>query len=80
MFWEIIFAIFISIVCYHIWSWSNAYLFTYLGEVETCAGIEKCYMYDALSVPARIVCFLCGCAAIAVFIWTWLNIYAMICL
>lgn len=80
MFWEIIFAILISIGCYYVWSWSNAYLFTYLGEVETCAGIEKCYMYDALSIPARIVCFLCGCIAIAIFIWTWLSIYAMICL
>lgn len=80
MFWIIIAAILISIGCYFIWSWANAYLFTYLGEVETCSGVEKCYMYDTLSIPARIVCFLCGTAAIAVFVFTWFGVYAIITL
>ena len=71
-------AIIISVGCYFVWAWADAYLFTVLGEVETCRGIETCYMYDALSVPARIVCFLCGCAAIAVFQLTWLGVYAII--
>lgn len=57
-------------ICYLVWSWADAHLFTYLGDVETCAGIERCYAYDALSWPARIMYFLCGCAAIAVFFLT----------
>ncbi len=80
MFWIIIAAILVSIGCYFVWSWANAYLFTYLGEVETCSGIEKCYMYDTLSIPARIVCFLCGTAAITVFVVTWFSVYAIIAL
>lgn len=80
MFWIIVAAILISIGCYFVWSWANTYLFTYLGEVETCSGIEKCYMYDTLSIPTRIVCFLCGTAAIAVFIFTWFGVCAMIIL
>ena len=69
---------FISHECYLVWSWADAHLFTYLGDVETCAGIERCYAYDALSWPARIVCFLCGCAAIAVFILTWFSVYGIL--
>ena len=68
----------ISYVCYLVWSWANAHLFTYLGDVETCAGIEHCYMYDTLSWPARIVTFLCGCAAITVFILTWFSVYGIL--
>lgn len=68
-------AIIISIGCYYVWSWADAYLFTYLGDVETCAGIEQCYMYDTLSWPARIVTFLCGVSAIIVFIITWFGVY-----
>ena len=71
-------ALVVSVFCYYVWAWADAYLFTYLGEVETCAGIEHCYMYDTLSIPARIVCFLCGCAAIAVFILTWLGVYGIL--
>ena len=71
-------AIAVSIGCYYVWSWADAHLFTVLGEVETCRGIETCYMYDALSWPARIVCFLCGCAAITVFILTWFTVYGII--
>lgn len=80
MFYVILIATLISVGCYWVWAWAHAHLFTYLGEVETCSGIEQCYAYDTLTIPARIVCFLCGCAAIAVFIWTWLNVYAIICL
>lgn len=74
----IIIALIISIGCYYVWSWADAYLFTVLGEVETCRGIETCYMYDALSIPARIVCFLCGVAAITIFILTWAGVYYII--
>lgn len=68
MFYVILIAALISVGCYWVWAWAHAHLFTYLGEVETCSGIEQCYAYDILTIPARIVCFLCGCAAIAVFI------------
>ena len=71
-------AIVVSIGCYFVWSWADTYLFTYLGDVETCTGIEHCYMYDTLSIPARIVCFLCGVAAITVFIVTWASVYVIL--
>lgn len=71
-------AIAISIGCYFVWSWADAYLFTYLGDVETCAGIERCYAYDALSWPARIVVLLCGCAAIFIFELTWFTVYGIL--
>ena len=71
----IIIALFISLGCYFIWSWADTYLFTYLGDVETCSGIERCYMYDTLSWPARIVTFLCGVAAITIFELTWFSVY-----
>ena len=71
-------AIAISIGCYFVWSWADSYLFTYLGEVETCSGIEQCYMYDTLSWPARIVAFLCGTAAIIIFVLTWFSIYGIL--
>ena len=74
----IICAIAISIGCYFVWSWANAYLFTYLGDVETCSGIERCYSYDALTWPARIVAFLCGTAAIYVFVFTWFSVYSIL--
>lgn len=70
-------AIVISVGCYFVWSWADSYLFTYLGDVETCSGIEHCYMYDALSWPARIVAFLCGTVAITVFILTWFSVYGI---
>lgn len=78
MFWVIVFAILISVGCYWVWEWADASLFTVLGEVETCNGIETCYMYDAMTIPARIVCFLCGIAAITVFISTWFGVYSII--
>lgn len=78
MLWVIIVATLISIGCYFVWSWANAYLFTYLGEVETCAGTEHCYMYDTLSIPARIVCFMGGVIAITIFTLTWISVYAII--
>jgi hypothetical protein len=71
-------AIAISIGCYFIWSWAHAHLFTYLGEVETCSGVERCYAYDVLSWPARIVAFLCGAAAIMIFELTWFAIYGIL--
>lgn len=69
---------FISHHCYVVWSWADAHLFTYLGDVETCVGIERCYAYDALSWPERIVYFLCGCVAIAIFELTWFNVYGIL--
>lgn len=78
MLWVIIFAILISVGCYWVWSYANMYLFTYLGEVETCEGIEECWSYDALTIPARIVAFLCGTAAIIVFVVTWFTVYGII--
>lgn len=80
MFWTIVFALLISIGCFYVWEWADSYLFTYLGEVETCNGIESCYMYDALTWPTRIVAFLCGCAAITVFILTWFSVFVIITL
>lgn len=78
MFWVIIFAIIISCGCFYVWEWADHYLFAYLGDTEINGRIEHCYMYDTLTWPARIVAFLCGTAAIAVFILTWFGIYAMI--
>ena len=74
----IIGAIIISIGCWFVWSWANDSLFTYLGEVETVSGIEKCWGYDALTWPARIVAFLCGVAAIIVFELTWFGVCAIV--
>ena len=78
MFWVILVAILISYLCYLVWSYANMHLFTYLGDVETCEGIEKCYSYDAMTIPARIVAFLCGVAAIVVFWLTWFTVYGII--
>lgn len=78
MIWVIIFAILISYGCYLLWGYAHATLFTYLGEVKTVNGIEKCWGYDALTWPARIVAFLCGVAAITIFELTWFGVYAMI--
>ena len=71
-------AVIVSVGCYFVWSWADAYLFTYLGDVKTCSGIEQCYMYDALTWSARIVVFLCGAAAITVFILTWFGVYGIL--
>lgn len=69
-------AITISIGCWFVWSWSNDMLFTYLGEAEITEGNwEMCYTYDLMTIPARIVVFLCGIAAITVFILTWFCVY-----
>ena len=75
MLWVIIAAITISVGCYFIWSWADHYLFTYLGEVEIENEIQHCYMYDTLSIPARIVAFLCGVFAIGIFELTWSWIF-----
>ena len=80
MFWIILTAILISIGCYFVWDWANSNLFTYLGEADVYGVIEQCYTYDLLSVPARIVCFLCGVAAIILFQLTWFGIFAIIIL
>lgn len=73
-----ILGIIISYWCFQVVGYVNAFLFTYLGEVETPAGIEKCYAYDALTIPSRIVVFLIGIAAICVFDLTWLCIYGIL--
>ena len=70
-------AIVLSIGCYFVWSWANDMLFTYLGEVEINGRTEACYTYDTMTLPARIVCFLCGVAAITIFWLTWFGIYAI---
>lgn len=64
----------ITLGSYFIWSWANDSLFTYLGEADINGVMESCYTYDLMTLPARIVCFLCGCAAIAasVISWFWL--------
>ena len=68
-------AVAISIGCYFVWDWSNTSLFTYLGEAEISPGEwEMCYTYDLMTWPARIVCFMCGVAAITVFILTWFAV------
>ena len=72
----IIFGIIVSIGCYFVWNWSNTSLFTYLGEAEISSDKwESCYTYDLMTWPARIVCFMCGVAAITVFILTWFTVY-----
>ena len=78
MFWIILTAFLITFICFHVWEWADASLFTVLGEVETCRGIETCYMYDAMTIPARIVCFMCGVAAITVFVLTWFTVYGIL--
>ena len=78
MFWIILYAILISIGCWFVWSWSNDSLFTYLGEADICGRIEKCYTYDLMTWPSRIVCFMCGVAAIAIFELTWFGTFAII--
>lgn len=78
MFYVILIAALISVGCYWVWAWAHAHLFTYLGEVETCSGIEQCYAYDILSWPARIVAFLCGTAAILIFELTWFITYGIL--
>lgn len=57
--------------CWLVLSWADHHLFTYLGEAEINGEWKMCYMYHTLTIPARIVAFLCGVAAIAVFVTTW---------
>lgn len=76
MLWIIVAAILVSVGCYFVWDWSDTTLFTCLGEAEIAPDEwETCYTYDLMTIPARIVCFLCGCAAITVFILTWFMVY-----
>ena len=77
--WAIVGAIIISIGCWFVWSWSNDSLFTYLGEVEITPGVwEACYTYDAMTLPARIIAFLIGVAAIFVFVVVWFGIIYLV--
>ena len=78
MLWVIVTAILVSIGCYFVWSWANDSLFTYLGEAEINGVMEACYTYDTMTLPTRIVCFLCGVGAIVVFELTWLTTYSII--
>lgn len=78
MFWAIIFAILISCGCFYVWKWADHYLFAYLGEAEINGHIEHCYMYDTLSIPARIVAFMCGVFAIGIFELTWCGVYVIL--
>lgn len=76
MFWVILTATLITAGCYFVWDWANSSLFTYLGEAEITPGHwEMCYTYDLMTIPARIVAFLCGVAAIFVFVLTWFVVY-----
>lgn len=75
----IVLGIIISSGCFFLWSWANDNLFTYLGDVEINGHMEACYTYDTMTLPARIVCFLCGVAAITIFWLTWFGIYGIIC-
>ena len=75
---QLIIAIIISIGCYLLWDFSNSSLFTFLGEVEIDGEIEKCYTYDTMTLPARIVAFLCGVFAIILFWLTWFSVYGII--
>lgn len=69
----------LTVGCWFVWSWSNESLFTYLGEAEiTPDKWEKCYTYDLMTIPARIVCFLCGVAAIAFCFSIWANLISVI--
>ena len=69
-------AVAVSVGCYYIWDWSNTTLFTCLGEAEITSGEwEFCYTYDLMTIPARIVTFLCGVTAIIIFILTWFWVF-----
>lgn len=69
----------ITVGCWFVWSWSNDTLFTYLGEAEITPGNwEMCYTYDLMTIPARIVCFLCGVAAIVVFTVIWASFIGLV--
>lgn len=79
MFWVILTAALITVGCYWIWDWGYVSLFTYLGEAEITPGKwEMCYTYDLMTIPARIVAFLCGVAAIFVFVLTWFVVYGIL--
>ena len=69
--WWAIANILISCVCWFVLSYANAMLFTYLGEADINGHMESCYTYDTMTLPARIVAFLCGCGAIGVFVVIW---------
>ena len=68
----------LSLGSYFVWSWANASLFTYLGEADINGKMESCYTYDTMTLPARIVCFLCGCGAIAVFVVSWFWLISLV--
>lgn len=52
--------------------WADYHLFTYLGEVEVAPGKwEMCFMYDTLTIPARIATFLIAFAAVGIAIFSW---------
>lgn len=72
MFWVILTAVLITVGCYFIWDWADRALFTYLGEAEITPGKwESCYTYDLMTIPARLVAFLCGVGSIFIFTLTW---------
>lgn len=59
--------IIITYVSFIVVQWADFHLFTYLGEAEITPGHwEMCFMYDTLTIPARIFAF--GAAVLAMFI------------
>lgn len=63
-----IFAIIATFVCYHVWAWAHARLFTFLGYDDNGSVLVG---YHALTIPARIVAFAIGCMAIFICCEVW---------
>ncbi len=79
MFWVILTAILITIASYGIWDWGSNLLFTYLGEAEIAPNKwEACYSYDLMTIPARVVTFLCMLGSTLFAVLTWFFVYDII--
>ena len=73
----IILALFITYGCWVLWDYANTWLFTEV-IIEIDGEQHEGYSYEALTIPARIVAFLCGVAAIVAFWLTWFSVYGII--
>lgn len=68
--WAFLGCVTISIVCWLVVSWVDFYLFAFLGIDEEG---NRYFMYDLLSIPARIVAFLIAVIIIYATFYSWFN-------
>ena len=72
--WYVVLNLIITYGCWLGWSWSNASLFTYLGEENG----HRYFMYETLTIPARLAALLVGIASITFVIVSWMFFFVVI--